>query len=106
MGKTDTRSRPLDYNPDLNHPTVIRDLCVCVWGGAFNDFTEYLEQVSELRHGEGIRNTQDLKTLMRGRHIDYNHSAHSQSFDGDLREGLRKHLRLIICEIALKVGFI
>ena len=61
-------------------------------GAGFNDFSEYLEQVSDLRRGEGIRsNIQVSETLMRRRHIDYNRAIRTRAYPCNLR-GLRKRI--------------
>ena len=81
----DARMDPLDYMPDINHQIAIRDVRE---EEAFNDFTRYLWPLSELRHEAWARNhIQDLKTLMRGRHIDHNRATHDRALSGNLRQG-------------------
>ena len=52
-----------------------------------------IRKVSALRHEEGMRNNnniQDLKTLMRFHHIDYNQATRPHAFPGHLRCGFTK----------------
>ena len=73
VGNTETRLAPhAFYEPTLNRGIAIRELGVCGWVGVgpFNDFTDHLGKMGDLKHEKGMWDSiLESKSLIRGKRM-------------------------------------